>query len=64
MKNSVLHFFKLFVAALILLCLSSCSGLIQDTGSVSFVIDEDFLNAARGPFGEPRETFRLEIALE
>ena len=53
MKNSVLRFFKVLIATLILLCLSSCSGLIQNTGSVSFVIDEDFFNAARAPVGEP-----------
>lgn len=67
MKKAVWKFGKAFAivfAALMVLSLASCSGLIQKTGSVSFVVDQELLNAARGPFGEPQETFRLEIALE
>lgn len=64
MKKSVLHFFKVLIAGLVLLCLSSCTGLIQKTGSVSFEIGPDLLNAARAG-GDPDEEFvRIVVALE
>lgn len=64
MKNSVLRFFNVLIAALILLCLSSCAGLIQKTGSVSFEIGPELLKAARNG-GEPDEEFvRIVVALE
>ncbi len=65
MKKSVLRFFKIFIAGFIFLCLSSCAGLLQKTGSVSFVIDRTFLSAAR----EAREggdgpVMQVEVSLE
>ena len=68
MKKAVCKFGKAFAivfAALMVLSLASCSGLIQKTGSVSFVVDQELLNAARAPFGGGNDNaFRLEIALE
>lgn len=66
MKKSVLHFFKLFSAALVLLCLSSCAGLIQKTGSVSFEIGPEILNAARDGdhSSDIRDFVRIVVALE
>ena len=67
MKKSVLSFFKVLMAGLILLCLSSCTGLIQKTGSVSFEIGPELLNAARdgGLVTEDnREFVRIIVALE
>ncbi|MBR5032072.1 MAG: hypothetical protein IKX70_00190 [Treponema sp.] len=68
MKKSVLHFFKVLIAGLVLLCLSSCTGLIQKTGSVSFEIGPELLNAAREggtPVTEDnREFVRIVVALE
>lgn len=68
MKKAVCKFGKVFAivfAALMVLSLASCSGLIQKTGSVSFVVDQELLNAARAPFGGGNDNaFRLEIVLE
>lgn len=64
MKKSVLHFFKVLIAGLVLLCLSSCTGLIQKTGSVSFEIGPDLLNAAREGGSDIKEYVRIVVALE
>lgn len=64
MKKSVLHIFKVLICGLVILCLSSCTGLIQKTGSVSFEIGPELLNAARAG-GDPDEEFvRIVVALE
>ena len=64
MKKSVLHIFKILICGLVLLCLSSCTGLIQKTGSVSFEIGPDLLNAAREGGSDIKEYVRIVVALE
>jgi hypothetical protein len=66
MKKSVLlfHNFSFLLIAFILLCFSSCAGLLQKTGSVSFVIGPDLLNAAREGGSDIKEYVRIVVALE
>ncbi len=64
MKKSVLHFFKVLIAGLVLLCLSSCTGLIQKTGSVSVEIGPELMNAAREGGELDEEFVRIVVALE
>lgn len=66
MKKSVLFFsriYSLLIAGLLVLCLSSCAGLLQRTGSVSFEIDKALVQAARdGGYDGP--VMRFEVSLE
>lgn len=51
--------------AFVVLSLCSCAGLLQKTGSVSFVIDKAFLSAAReGDNGEDGPKMMFEVSLE
>ena len=50
MKKSVstlIRNFSILITAFVVLSLTSCAGLLQKTGSVSFVIDKTFLSATR-----------------
>ena len=66
MKKDILkHIYSFLLAGFIALCLSSCAGLLQRTGSVSFVIDRTFLSSVH----EAREggngsSMRFEVSLE
>ena len=66
MKKSVLFFsriYSLLIAGLLLLCLSSCAGLLQRTGSVSFEINKALIQAARdGGYDGP--VMQFEVSLE
>ena len=63
MKKSILRFFEVFYCSLILMCLSSCAGLLQRTGSVSFEINKALIQAARdGGYDGPG--MQVEVSLE
>ena len=56
---------SIIFTAFVLLCLCSCAGILQKTGSVSFVIGPELLNAARdGGTDDNREYVRVVVALE
>ena len=67
MKKSVVKLFKVglvLLAAFAVLTLTSCSGLfINNTGTVSFVLDNEILNAARDG-DEPHPGILIEVSLE
>ena len=70
MKKSVLFFsriYSLLIAGLLVLCLSSCAGFMQRTGSVTFTFDAKVLQNAARDGGDPmteEKGFRIEVALE
>ena len=64
MKKSVLfRNCSVLFTAFALLCLSSCAGLLQKTGSVSFEIDKTLINAARNGGGDG-PGMNIEVSIE
>ena len=69
MKKSVLFFSRIYsilIAGLLVLCLSSCAGFLQQTGSVTFSFDKSILQNVLRDGGDPIEqkNYRIEVFLE